>query len=103
LLATAGPRLRRVARRVSICPDDAEDALQRASLLLLTKAPAIDRGRLAAWMTVVTRREALAVRRARVAASTRRRSMRRPRTSPGPPSAPSGPSASSRRSSRWQR
>jgi RNA polymerase sigma factor (sigma-70 family) len=67
LLATAGPRLRRVAGRVSICPDDAEDALQRASLLLLTRAPAIDRGRLAAWMTVVTRREALAVRRARVA------------------------------------
>ena len=33
--------------------------------MLLTKAPPIEGGRLAAWMTVVTRREALAVRRAR--------------------------------------
>jgi RNA polymerase sigma factor (sigma-70 family) len=65
LLASAGPQLRRVARRVSICADDADDAIQRALVLLLTKAPAIEGGRLAAWMTVVTRREALAVRRAR--------------------------------------
>jgi RNA polymerase sigma factor (sigma-70 family) len=65
LLETAGPQLRRVARRVSICADDAEDALQRALVLLLTKAPPIDGPRLAAWMTVVTRREALAVRRSR--------------------------------------
>ena len=65
LLECAGPQLRRVARRASICADDADDAIQRALVLLLTKAPAIEGGRLAAWMTVVTRREALAVRRAR--------------------------------------
>jgi RNA polymerase sigma factor (sigma-70 family) len=65
LLEVAGPQLRRVARRVSICADDADDALGRALLVLLTKAPPIEGGRLAAWMTVVTRREALAVRRAR--------------------------------------
>lgn len=65
LFEVAGPQLRRVARRVSICTDDADDALQRALLVLLTKAPPIEGGRLAAWMTVVTRREALAVRRAR--------------------------------------
>jgi len=65
LLAAAGPRLRRVARRASLCADDAEDAIQRALLILLTKAPPIEGERLAAWMTVVTRREALAVRRSR--------------------------------------
>lgn len=68
LLAAAGPHLRRVARRASLCAEDAEDALQRALLVLLTKAPPIEGERLTAWMTVVTRREALAVRRSRVAA-----------------------------------
>jgi RNA polymerase sigma factor (sigma-70 family) len=65
LLASHERLLRRVARRVSICADDADDALQRAVEILLTKAPALERDRLAAWMTVVTRREALAVRRTR--------------------------------------
>jgi RNA polymerase sigma factor (sigma-70 family) len=55
----------RTARRISICPDDADDALQRAAEILLTKAPPIEPRRLAAWMHVVTRREALAVRRSR--------------------------------------
>jgi RNA polymerase sigma factor (sigma-70 family) len=57
--------LRRTARRVSLCPDDAEEALQRATLILLTKAPPHPPRRLAGWMHVVTRREALAVRRER--------------------------------------
>ena len=57
--------LRRVARSHSLCADDADDALQRASLILLTKAPAVDPGRLIAWMVVVTKHEALAVRRSR--------------------------------------
>ena len=57
--------LRRTARRVSICADDAEDALQRATEIMLTKAPSCDLDRLVAWMRVVTRNEALAVRRAR--------------------------------------
>ena len=39
--------------------------LQRASLILLTKAPPIDPGRLIAWMVVVTKHEAMAVRRGR--------------------------------------
>jgi RNA polymerase sigma factor (sigma-70 family) len=65
LLARQEPSLRRLARRVSICADDADDALQRAVLILLTKAPEAPADRLAAWMAVVTRREALAVRRAR--------------------------------------
>jgi RNA polymerase sigma factor (sigma-70 family) len=65
LLRGHGATLRRVARRHSLCADDADDALQRASLILLAKAPAVDPGRLIAWMAVVTKHEAMAVRRAR--------------------------------------
>ena len=57
--------LARTARRVSICDADAEDALQRATLILLTKSPPDSPRRLVAWLHVVTRREALAVRRER--------------------------------------
>ena len=56
---------RRTARRFSICADDADDALQRAMLILLEKAPPHPPRRLAAWMHLVTKREALAVRRER--------------------------------------
>ena len=56
---------RRTARRYSICADDAEDAYQRALEILLTKAPPIEGDPLVRWMQVVTKREALAVRRQR--------------------------------------
>jgi RNA polymerase sigma factor (sigma-70 family) len=57
---------RRTARRFSLCAADADDAYQRAVEILLTKAPpGRDPSALAAWMQVVTRREALAVRRSR--------------------------------------
>lgn len=56
---------RRTARRYSICAEDAEDAYQRALEILLTKAPPIDGDALVRWMQVVTKREALAVRRQR--------------------------------------
>jgi RNA polymerase sigma factor (sigma-70 family) len=65
LLDAHATALRRSARRVSICPDDADEALQRATLILLTKAPPHPPARLAGWMHVVTRREALALRRER--------------------------------------
>lgn len=65
LLASHEMAIRRTARRFSICPDDAQDAYQRAVEILLTKAPELEPGRLAAWMHVVTRREAIAVGRAR--------------------------------------
>jgi RNA polymerase sigma factor (sigma-70 family) len=65
LLGAHGALLRRIARRHSLCPEDADDAFQRASLILLTKAPAIEPGRLIAWMVVVTKHEAIAVRRSR--------------------------------------
>jgi RNA polymerase sigma factor (sigma-70 family) len=65
LLAAAEPALRRTARRLSLCADDADDAFQRSVEILITKAPPIEANALAAWMQVVTRREALALRRAR--------------------------------------
>ena len=65
LLAVAEADFRRTARRMSLCADDAEDAFQRAVEILLTKAPDRPPTALVAWMQVVTRREALAVRRAR--------------------------------------
>jgi RNA polymerase sigma factor (sigma-70 family) len=65
VLAVAEPQFRRTACRVSLCADDAEDAFQRAVEILLTKAPERPPNALVAWMQVVTRREALAVRRAR--------------------------------------
>src|SRR6185503_1015857 len=64
-LASWEASLRRTARRYSLCADDAEDAYQRAVLILLTRPLPADPGRLAAWMQVVIRHEALAVRRAR--------------------------------------
>ena len=65
LLDASASDFRRTARRVSICADDADEALGRATLILLEKAPLHPPGRLAAWMHVVTKREALAVRRDR--------------------------------------
>jgi RNA polymerase sigma factor (sigma-70 family) len=65
LLRSHEPLLRRTARRFSLCADDADDACQRAVEIVLTKAPPLEPPRLAAWACVVTRREALAVRRSR--------------------------------------
>jgi RNA polymerase sigma factor (sigma-70 family) len=65
LIATHDAAIRRTARRHSICPEDAEDAYQRALEILLTKAPPCEGPRLIAWMHTVTKREAMAVRRAR--------------------------------------
>jgi RNA polymerase sigma factor (sigma-70 family) len=57
--------LRRTARRYSICAADADDALQRALEILLTKAPPGEARELVRWMQTVTKHEALAVRRSR--------------------------------------
>jgi len=57
--------LRRTARRYSICDDDADDALQRAFEILLTKAPSEDPRELIRWTQTVLKHEALAVRRER--------------------------------------
>jgi RNA polymerase sigma factor (sigma-70 family) len=68
---------RRTARRYSICAADSEDAYQRALEILLTKAPPIEGDSLVRWMQVVTKREALAVRR------QRERMLSAPRPAPG--------------------
>jgi DNA-directed RNA polymerase specialized sigma24 family protein len=65
LLRASEAAFRRTARRYSLCADDSEDAFQRAVEILLTKGPERSPAELAAWMQVVTRREALAVRRSR--------------------------------------
>jgi RNA polymerase sigma factor (sigma-70 family) len=65
LLSSHAAAFRRTAGRVSICADDAEEAVGRASLILLEKAPPHPPDRLAAWMHVVCKHEALAVRRER--------------------------------------
>jgi len=57
--------LRRTARRYSLCDDDADDALQRALEILLTKAPSDDPRELIRWTQTVVKHEALAVRRER--------------------------------------
>lgn len=58
-------QLRASARRVSICADDAEDAVQRGIEILLAKAPTSDARRLLPWARTVVRNEALAIRRTR--------------------------------------
>ena len=58
-------QLRASARRVSICADDAEDAVQRGIEILLAKAPTADARRLLPWARTVVRNEALAIRRSR--------------------------------------
>jgi RNA polymerase sigma factor (sigma-70 family) len=65
LIRTHDAVFRRTARRYSICADDAEDAYQRALEILLTKAPLIEGDSLIRWMQVVTKREAMALRRQR--------------------------------------
>ena len=65
LIETHDAVFRRTARRYSICADDAEDAYQRALEILLTKAPPLEGDAMVRWMQVVTKREALSVRRQR--------------------------------------
>jgi RNA polymerase sigma factor (sigma-70 family) len=57
--------LRRTARRFSLCADDADDALQRALEIMLTKAPSADPRELIRWTQTVVKHEALSVRRER--------------------------------------
>jgi len=65
LVAREDGELRRVARRFSLCEDDAEDAYQRALEILLVKAPTDRPRELARWMRTVVKHEALAVREQR--------------------------------------
>lgn len=65
LVAQHGAALLHVACRVSLCADDAHDAFQRALEIYLRRLDTIDPRTEAAWMRVVVRNEALAVRKSR--------------------------------------
>jgi RNA polymerase sigma factor (sigma-70 family) len=64
-VAAHADSLLRTARRYSICPDDAQDAYQRALEIFMTHAGRLDPARAAGWLHVVVKREALAIRRSR--------------------------------------
>ncbi len=57
--------LLRLARRHSICADDAHDAYQRGFEIFLRHAPRLDPERAPSWLRTVVKHEAMAVRRAR--------------------------------------
>ena len=83
-MARHRPALWRIARRFSICAADADDAVQRAALILLTKAPPLEPNRLMAWASVVTKHEAIAVRRMRERSLAAAEIGDRPADEPGP-------------------
>jgi RNA polymerase sigma factor (sigma-70 family) len=65
LVLTYGPIILRDARRYSSCTEDAEDAYQRALLILMTKGPEGEEEDLVPWIRTVVRNEALAIARKR--------------------------------------
>ncbi len=64
-VAAHADSLLRIARRHSICADDAQDAYQRALEIFMTHADRLDPARAAGWLHVVVKREAQAIRRSR--------------------------------------
>ena len=60
-----GPALLRVANQFSLCHDDALDAYQRALEIFLRRADRVLPETEVAWLKVVIKHEALAIRRAR--------------------------------------
>jgi RNA polymerase sigma factor (sigma-70 family) len=65
LFARHGDLLGRVARQYSLCADDAQDAVQRALEIYMRRADSLDPSTELAWLKVVVKHEALAVRKAR--------------------------------------
>ena len=65
LVTAHGPGLLRVAQRYSLCADDAHDAYQRALEIYVRRLDRVDPATELAWLKVVVKHEALAVRRAR--------------------------------------
>src|SRR4051794_30463064 len=58
--------LLRLARRFSLCTEDAQDAYQRAVEIFLRRADTVDPETAASWLRTVVKHEALAVRRSRL-------------------------------------
>ena len=65
MVAAHGEALRRVARRYSANAEDAEDAVQRGLEIYVRRLGCVDPATELAWLKVVVRHEALAVRRGR--------------------------------------
>jgi RNA polymerase sigma factor (sigma-70 family) len=65
LIAGHGPALLRVANHFSLCQDDALDAYQHALEIYLRRLATVDAATEGAWMRVVVKHEAMAIRRAR--------------------------------------
>src|SRR3954465_8130982 len=65
IVARHGELLRRVARSYSLCADDAQDAVQRALEIYMRRVASLDPATELAWLKVVVKHEALAVRRGR--------------------------------------
>ena len=65
LVARHGELLKRVARSYSLCADDAQDAVQRALEIYMRRVSSLDPATELAWLKVVVKHEALAVRRGR--------------------------------------
>ena len=57
--------LLRIARRHSLCADDAEDAYQRGLEIFIKHAPRLDPERAPSWLRTVVKHEAMAVRSTR--------------------------------------
>jgi RNA polymerase sigma factor (sigma-70 family) len=57
--------LLRVAQQFSLCHDDAQDAYQRALEIFVRRVSTVDPATQVAWLKVVVRHEAMAIRRAR--------------------------------------
>jgi RNA polymerase sigma factor (sigma-70 family) len=62
--------LLRVARQASLCHDDALDAYQRALEIFVRRVETVDPATEVAWLKVVIRHEAMAIRRARTESVT---------------------------------
>src|SRR3954454_10608337 len=66
-----GPALLRVANQFSLCHDDALDAYQRALEIYLRRLETVEVATEGAWMRVVVKHEAMAIRRSRAASVDR--------------------------------
>ena len=65
MVARHGPALLRVANQFSLCHDDALDAYQRALEIYLRRLETVDPATEGAWLRVVVKHEAMAIRSAR--------------------------------------
>jgi RNA polymerase sigma factor (sigma-70 family) len=65
LVAEQADSLLRVARRYSLCADDAHDAYQRGLEILVRHATRLDPERAGAWLHTVVKHEAIAINRSR--------------------------------------